>query len=86
MSGVARNSYKLFVGNLPWTIGQKELQSYFSNFGHVANAAVVFDKQLGFSKGYGFVSFSSRDGFNSASNKNTHFIEGRILKVQPANS
>ncbi|XP_067635653.1 SRA stem-loop-interacting RNA-binding protein, mitochondrial [Eurosta solidaginis] len=86
MSGTARQSYKLFIANLPWTIGQKELLSYFSSFGHVANASVVFDKSIGFSKGYGFVTFSGRDGFMGASNKNRHFIEGRVLNVQPANS
>jgi len=86
MSGIARQSYKLFIGNLPWTIGQKELQTYFSKFGHVASSYVVYDRQGGFSKGYGFVVFSSRDAFNSASNQNTYFLEGRVLNVQQANS
>lgn len=84
-SNVARNTYKLFVGNLPWTISGKELSKYFSRFGHVANAEVVFDKQLGLSKYYGFVIFSQRDAYNSASNQNTHFLEGRVLNVQRAN-
>lgn len=87
MSGSAvRNSYKLFIGNLPWTIGKKELQLYFSKFGHVASSSVVFDKQQGCSKGYGFVVFSNRDAFNSAFNQNVHFLEGRVLNVQGANS
>lgn len=86
MSGIARNSYKLFVGNLPWTIAQPQLQAYFSKFGHVASASVVFDKLQGFSKGYGFVVFSNRDGFNSASNQHIHTLEGRVLNVQAANT
>lgn len=81
-----RNSYKIFVSNLPWTVGQKELQLYFSQFGHISSAAIVYDKLQGFSKGYGFVVFSSRDGFNSACNMNRHFLEGRILTVDKANS
>ncbi|KAH8383806.1 hypothetical protein KR009_010617 [Drosophila setifemur] len=84
-SGFARSTYKLFVGNLPWTISSKELKTYFSRYGHVANAEVVFDRQLGLSKHYGFVVFSQRDAFNSASNQNTHFLEGRVLNVQRAN-
>ncbi|XP_030373826.1 glycine-rich RNA-binding protein RZ1A [Scaptodrosophila lebanonensis] len=84
MSSIARNSYKLFVGNLPWTTGSKELKIYFSRYGHVSNAEVVFDK-LGLSKYYGFVTFSQRDAYNSASNQNTHFLEGRVLNVQRAN-
>ncbi|XP_037944936.1 28 kDa ribonucleoprotein, chloroplastic-like [Teleopsis dalmanni] len=86
MSGATRNIYKLFVGNLPWTIGNKELQLYFSKFGHVSSAQVVFDKQQGLSKSYGFVTFSTRDGFNSASNQNTHTLEGRVLNIQAANN
>lgn len=84
-SSVARSTYKLFIGNLPWTVGSNELAKYFSRFGHVANAEVVFDKNLGLSKYYGFVMFSQRDAFNSASNQNTHFLEGRVLNVQRAN-
>ncbi|EDW25099.1 GL23029 [Drosophila persimilis] len=84
-SGFARSSYKLFVGNLPWTISSKELKTYFSRYGHVANAEVVFDKKQGLSKYYGFVVFSQRDAYNSASNQNTHFLEGRVLNVQRAN-
>ena len=78
--------YKLFVGNLPWTIGQKELQMYFSKFGHVASSSVVYDKQHGFSKGYGFIAFSSSDALNSATNQNTHTLEGRVLTVTKANT
>ncbi|TMW48821.1 hypothetical protein DOY81_006111 [Sarcophaga bullata] len=86
MSNFVRHSYKLFVGNLPWTVGQKELQTYFSKFGHVATSAIVYDKQLGFSKGYGFVTFSSSDAYNSAYNQNIHFLEGRVLTVTEANN
>ncbi|ALC45638.1 CG33714, partial [Drosophila busckii] len=83
-SSIARNSYKLFIGNLPWTISSKELKTYFSRFGHVANAEVVFDKQSGLSKYYGFIAFSQRDAFNGACNQETHFLEGRVLNVQRA--
>lgn len=77
---------KLFVGNLPWTVGNTELKMYFSKFGHVSTASVVYDKNCGLSKGYGFVTYSTRDGFNSAANKQHHDLEGRQLQVQPANN
>uniref|UniRef100_A0A905AWJ0 RRM domain-containing protein n=1 Tax=Glossina morsitans morsitans TaxID=37546 RepID=A0A905AWJ0_GLOMM len=85
MSNV-RRTYKLFVGNLPWTIGQKELELYFSKFGHVSSAAIVYDNQQGISKGYGFVTFSSGDGYNSACNQNLHHLEGRVLSVKEASN
>lgn len=86
MSTFARNTYKLFVGNLPWTIGQKELEMYFSKYGHVESAAIVYNKQQGLSRGFGFVSFSTNDAYNRACNQNIHFLEGRVLTVKKANS
>lgn len=81
-----RGIQKLFIGNLPWTIGNKELKLYFSKFGHIQHSNVIFDRKLGISKGYGFVTFSTRDGFNSAANKQVHNLEGRVLTVQPASA
>jgi len=75
---------RVFVGNLPWTISKKELREYFSQFGHVAIASVVFNKDTGMSRGYGFVRFATRDGYIAATNKETHFIEGNSVVVQLA--
>lgn len=75
---------KLFVANLPWTVGNKELKLYFSKYGHVANASIVYDKNCGMSRGFGFVSYSNRSGFNAAVNQSVHALEGRALTVQPA--
>lgn len=77
-----RSIYKLFVGNLPWTVGTRELKLYFSEFGHVSSANVIFDRNTGFSRGYGFVVFSTPDGINSAKNKTTHNLEGNSLNVR----
>ncbi|KAJ8973780.1 hypothetical protein NQ317_002983 [Molorchus minor] len=57
---VVRNLYKLYVGNLPWTIGHNELRN---TFGHVNSASVVFDRKRGLSKNFGFVIFSNREGY-----------------------
>lgn len=78
---------KLFVANVPWTVGNNELRMFFSKYGHVASATVVYDKTCGMSRGYGFVVFSNRNGFTAATQPGTvHSIEGRVLNVQPANS
>lgn len=85
-SGSIRSTYKLFVANLPWTIGSKETQYYFSKFGHVSSASVVYDKSSGISRGYAFVIFSTKDGYNGALNKSNQLLEGRILNVRPSNT
>lgn len=83
-SNVSRSIYRLFVGNVPWTVSSQELKQYFSKFGHVFNANIVFDKNTGLSRNYGFVTYSNQNGYNSATNVQLHKLEGNILKVQPA--
>ena len=52
---------KLYVGNLPFTIGDADLQSLFSQAGTVKSAQVIKDRASGRSKGFGFVEMSSSD-------------------------
>lgn len=84
MAAAARNVYKLFVGNVPWTVANTELRQYFSEFGHVSNASVVFDRNTGLSRGYGFVTFSNQNGLDAATSRQKHFLEGNTLFLQPA--
>uniref|UniRef100_A0A336KJQ5 CSON012437 protein n=1 Tax=Culicoides sonorensis TaxID=179676 RepID=A0A336KJQ5_CULSO len=83
-NNIARGIQKLFIGNLPWTVGSNELKMYFSQFGHVQISNVIFDRKSGISRGYAFITFSTRDGYNAAANKEIHRLEGRKLTVQPA--
>lgn len=75
---------KLFVGNLNWTVGHRELLDYFSQFGHLSYARVKFDKSTGMSRGYGFLEFSSESGYEAATSKKDHVLEGSPLSLQPA--
>lgn len=86
MASAARSMYKLFIGNLPWTVSSQELKFYFSKFGHVYNAVVVFDKNTGLSRNYGFVTYSNQNGYDSATNVQLHKLEGNVIKVQPAST
>jgi len=76
---------KLFVGNLPWTIGHRELRGYFKEFGRVISANVVFDKKTGLSKGYGFVLLDSKSALENLEKKNIHLLEGQALTIQKPN-
>ena len=51
---------KVFVGGLAWETNKVSLRSYFEQFGDIVEAVVITDKSSGRSKGYGFVSVSSR--------------------------
>lgn len=85
-TATVRHIQKLFVANVPWTVGNKELKLYFSKFGHIQNVSVVYDKNCGMSRGFGFVQFSNRSGFAGAINQPIHRLEGRVLSVQTATS
>lgn len=82
-SNAVRSSFKLYVGNIPWTISSIELRQYFSKFGQVSLANVAFDRNTGLSRNYGFIYFANREGFENSLN-NTHKLEGGSLNVQPA--
>jgi RNA recognition motif-containing protein len=51
---------KLFVGNLPYTMNDAELNNLMSPFGTVVSAKVITDHFSGQTKGFGFVEMSSR--------------------------
>ena len=49
---------KLFVGNLSWNVDNVGLEQLFSDYGKVVDAKVVYDRESGKSRGFGFVTFS----------------------------
>ena len=57
---------KLYVGNLPFNIGDAELQDLFAQAGMVKSAQVIRDRASGRSKGFGFVEMDSSDAAQSA--------------------
>lgn len=73
--------YMLQVNNIPWTIGRQQLALYFSQFGYVRNATVVFDKATGLSQGYGYVRFAKREHLDFAL-ENKHILEGKTLSLK----
>ncbi|MCR5184357.1 MAG: RNA-binding protein [Opitutales bacterium] len=76
---------KLFVGNLSWETTGDDLKNYFSQFGTVESAEVMFDKFNGRSRGFGFVVMSSTEEAAEAV-KRTHNVDfmGRALVVNVA--
>jgi RNA recognition motif-containing protein len=57
---------KLYVGNLPYTTVDADLQNLFSQAGTVKSAQVIRDRASGRSKGFGFVEMSSSEEAQSA--------------------
>ena len=57
---------KLYVGNLPFTTGDSDLQDLFAKAGTVKSAQVIKDRASGRSKGFGFVEMSTEEEAQSA--------------------
>lgn len=50
---------KLYVGNLPYTFRDSDLEQTFSQYGSVSSAKVMMERDTGRSKGFGFVEMGS---------------------------
>ena len=76
---------KLYVGNLAWGVTDDDLQNLFSDFGSVASAVVITDRETGRSRGFGFVELE--DGADQAIEAlNGQDLQGRPLRVNEAQS
>jgi RNA recognition motif-containing protein len=76
---------KLYVGNLPYTVRDDDLQQAFSAFGSVSSAKVMMERDTGRSKGFGFVEMGSDSEAQSAiQGMNGQSLGGRSLVVNEA--
>lgn len=77
--------YKLFVGGLPFSTTDDELQQLFAAHGTVASAVVVKDRDTGRSKGFGFVEFENDEEGKAAEKAlNGSDLGGRSITVNEA--
>ena len=77
---------KLYVGNLPWSVGDAELNELFAEFGNVESATVVTDRESGRSRGFGFVEMAQGDAQQAMAKLNGHTVDSRELRVNEAQS
>jgi len=76
---------KLYVGGLPYSTSQDELQEAFAKAGAVVSASIIMDKMTGRSRGFGFVEMGSADDAAKAIDMwNNQDFGGRKLTVNEA--
>ncbi|MEX8193032.1 RNA recognition motif domain-containing protein [Comamonas guangdongensis] len=76
---------KLYVGNLPYGVRDNDLEQAFSQFGTVASARVMMERDTGRSKGFGFVEMASEAEAQAAiEGMNGQPLGGRSLVVNEA--
>jgi RNA recognition motif-containing protein len=83
--GIFSMAKKLYVGNLSYNTTEDGLRNLFADFGSVASAKIVFDRETGNSKGFGFIEMSSDEEASAAiAGTNGREFEGRQLRVNEA--
>ena len=76
---------KLYVGNLPYSVRDEDLQQSFGQFGSVTSAKVMMERDTGRSKGFGFVEMGSDEEAQAAiSGMNGQPLGGRSVVVNEA--
>lgn len=76
---------RLFVGGLPFTTTEQELQDMFSKAGKIVSVKIITDKFTGRSKGFGFVEFETDDEAKKAIEMfNQADLGGRKIAVNEA--
>ncbi len=76
---------KLYVGNLPYSVRDSDLEQSFGQFGAVTSAKVMMERDTGRSKGFGFVEMGSdAEALAAIEGMNGAPLGGRSLVVNEA--
>lgn len=76
---------KLYVGNLPYQVGEAELQELFSQAGSVESVRVMRDMATGRARGFAFVEMATDEEAQKAATQfNQYSLGGRALTVNEA--
>jgi cold-inducible RNA-binding protein len=76
---------KLYVGNLPYSFRDEDMQQAFSQFGSISSAKVMMERDTGRSKGFGFVEMGNDAEAQAAiKGMNGQSMGGRNLVVNEA--
>ncbi|KAJ6821375.1 28 kDa ribonucleoprotein, chloroplastic-like [Iris pallida] len=78
-------SFRIYVGNLPWQVDDSRLEQVFSEHGKVKSARVVYDRETGRSRGFGFVTMATQTELDDAiAALDGQSLDGRAIRVNVA--
>lgn len=75
------NQYKLYVGNIDYAATENELANHFARYGRVEFVNIPVNRYTGRARGFGFVSFATREEAERAMNLNGSDFRGRQIQV-----
>lgn len=78
---------KIFVGNLAWSVSERDLYDNFANFGQIEDCKLITDRETGRSRGFGFITFTNdNEGQAAIEAMNGKDLNGRPVKVNEAHA
>jgi RNA recognition motif-containing protein len=75
---------KLYVGNLPFSATETQINELFSKHGTVHSVALINDRESGRPRGFGFVEMDDSNAQAAIQKLNGHSMENRELRVNEA--
>ena len=75
---------KIYVGNLPFSATEAEVQQLFAEYGSVESVALPSDRETGQMRGFGFVEMDNADAAKAIAGLNGRDFGGRSLTVNEA--
>ena len=79
------STMNIYVGNLAYGTTDDDLRAAFSPYGAISSARVVFDKETGRSRGFGFVEMASQsEALAAIEALNQTELQGRQLRINEA--
>ncbi len=77
-------SKSIYVGNLPWSANEEQVQSLFAEYGKVLSVKLISDRDTGRARGFGFVEMEDEDAATAVEALDNSNFGGRTLRVNEA--
>jgi RNA recognition motif-containing protein len=77
-------SKSIYVGNLPWSATEAQIQDLFAEHGEVISVNLVSDRDTGRARGFGFVEMGDADASAAIEALDNFSLDGRTLRVNEA--
>ncbi|MFO7817650.1 MAG: RNA-binding protein [Desulfovibrionales bacterium] len=74
----------IYVGNLPWSSSEDDVRDTFAQYGEVMSAKIIYDRETGRSRGFGFVEMEDGAADEAIKELDGSEMGGRNLKVNEA--
>ena len=75
---------RIYIGNLPFSATEEEVEKLFSAHGEVISCALPTDRDTGRPRGFGFIEMSNEDAAKAIQALDGNDFDGRTLNVNEA--